>query len=197
MKRFAGTLGAFLGGCWLVSLVALPASAHEVIYDGTLSGSNESPANSSPALGDVLLTIDLDVLSMRVQASFSGLQGTSSAAHIHCCTVPGGPLNVGVATMLPTFTNFPLGVTSGTYDQTFDLSQASTFNPAFVAMYATQGDALNAFLNGIGDGAAYFNIHSSSFPGGEIRAYFHVVPEPQVLALLALGLGALAARRRA
>jgi hypothetical protein len=37
-----------------------------------------------------------------------------------------------VATTLPTFAGFPLGVTSGTYINTLDLTLASSYNPAFV-----------------------------------------------------------------
>jgi hypothetical protein len=37
----------------------------------------------------------------------------------------------------------------------------------------------------------YFNIHTSTFGGGEIRGQILPVPEPSVLALTALGLGGL------
>jgi hypothetical protein len=177
-------------------MLALPATAHEVVYEATLSGANESPANGSLGTGEVVVTVDLDILTMHVQASFSGLGGTSTAAHIHCCLTNGGPLNVSVATTTPTFPGFPLGVTAGTYDQIFDLSQASSYNPAFVTANTDLSGALNALLNGLAGGATYFNIHTSTFGGGEIRGFLQAVPEPQVLALVALGLGALVAARR-
>ena len=37
--------------------------------------------------------------------------------------------------MLPTFLGFPLGVTSGTYDQAFDLAAAGNYNPAFITSH--------------------------------------------------------------
>jgi CHRD domain-containing protein/PEP-CTERM motif-containing protein len=193
MKRIAATFAGIL----LASLFSLQAAAHTIVYESTLSGANESPATGSLATGFARVTIDLDVLTMRVESNFADLQGTTLAAHIHCCLVPQGPLNVGVATAVPSFPNFPLGVQSGTYDQTFDLTQASTWNPAFVTANTDVSGAMNAFLNGMANGQTYFNIHTSTFQGGEIRGFFSVVPEPQSLALLVLGVGALLARRRA
>jgi len=45
-------------------------------------------------------------------------------------------------------------------------------------------------------GNTYFNIHTSQFGGGEIRGQIEAVPEPATLAGVALGLAALARRRR-
>src|SRR6185436_15713719 len=113
---------------------AMPAAAaHEVEYATTLSGASEIPPNDgSPGTGNALITIDFDTLMMDVNITFVGLTSNTTAAHIHCCTVTPGSANVGVATVLPSFTDFPLGVTSGTYDHTFDMAQASSYNPAFV-----------------------------------------------------------------
>jgi MYXO-CTERM domain-containing protein len=195
VKRILGALSA----CVLVAgLVASPAAA-SIVYQTTLSPDNESPpATGSLGTGFAQVTIDMDLLTMRVQASFSDLMGTTTAAHIHCCLVPGGPANVGVATTTPLFPGFPTGVTSGTYDMTFDLTQASTYNPAFVTANTDVTGAMNALLTGLADNATYFNIHTTSFPSGEIRGFL-TAPEPQSLSLLAaLGLGAaLALRRRA
>ncbi len=41
------------------------------------------------------------------------------------------------------------------------------------------------------NGQAYFNIHTQSFAGGEIRGFLTPVPEPQTYQLLAMGLGLL------
>ncbi len=60
----------------LAAALALPAAAHEVVYETTLSGANESPANGSLGTGFVRITVDLDVLSMHVETTFSGLSGT-------------------------------------------------------------------------------------------------------------------------
>jgi hypothetical protein len=176
---------------------ALPASALTV-YTGTLD-QNEPVATGSPGTGTVRVTID-DFLMMRVQTTFSGLIGTSTVAHIHCCTASpdiGGP--VGVVTTTPTFPGFPAGVMAGSYDQTFDMTLASSYNPAFITAHGgTVASAFADFVAGLDAGTAYFNIHTTQFGGGEIRAFLHAIPEPETYALMLLGLGVVgwAAKRR-
>ena len=127
---------------------------------------------------------------MRVETSFSDLLSGTVAAHIHCCIDPGS--NISVATELPSFTGFPLGVTAGFYDHTFDMSLASNYNPDFIATHGgTVNSAFHDLVAGLDAGMAYLNIHTNLFPGGEIRALLSPVPEPASYALLLAGLGIL------
>ena len=48
-----------------------------------------------------------------------------------------------------------------------------------------------ALIAGIEGGMTYFNIHTTAFPGGEIRGQLNAVPLPGALPLFATGLGAL------
>ena len=167
------------------------AQAHELIYTATLLGSLESPANASPATGLATITIDLDLFTMRVEATFNGLTGNTTAAHIHCCTAVANTGTAGVATLTPSFTGFPLGVTSGSYDRTFDLSQSSSYNAAFItANGGTVSTGSNALFNGLANGKTYFNIQTSALPGGEISGFMAAtpVPEPSAAAMGLLGL---------
>ncbi|WP_439537792.1 CHRD domain-containing protein [Methyloversatilis sp.] len=178
--------------------LASPALAQEVEYFATLSGPAEAPPNESPGTGSVTLTLDLDLRTMTIDASFSGLLGTLTVAHIHCCTALAGEGTAGVATPTPTFPGFPAGVTSGSYMETFDMKLATSYNAAFItANGGTADSAYSALLAGLNDGKAYLNLHSSEFPGGEIRGFLAPVPEPETYALMLAGLGLIgwAARR--
>lgn len=159
------------------------------IYWVSLSGPAEAPPNNSPGTGKALVTIDAVANTMRVQTTFSGLLAGVTAAHIHAPTAVPGTGTAGVATTLPTFPGFPSGVTAGTYDQTFDMLLASSYNPAYITNNGgTTATAFTALRAAISAGRAYLNIHSTMFPGGEIRGFLNLCPTinvaiPDVFAL--------------
>lgn len=179
-----------------VLLFACTGIGAPIVYVATLTGPNESPPNASPGTGNAIVTFDNVANTMQVQVSFSGLTSGTTASHIHCCTAVPFTGTAGVATTTPTFPGFPLGVTSGTYNQTFDLTLASTYNSAFIsANGGTPASAEAALAAGLAAGEAYLNIHTSNFPGGEIRGFL-VAPEPTTILLGGAALLALAGKRR-
>src|SRR5689334_12698456 len=109
--------------------LAVTGAAHAVpvTFTTTLTGPGESPPNTSTATGVGTVIFDIAAHTLTVSETFSGLTTGTSASHIHCCTIAPGTGTAGVATQTPTFTSLPLGVTSGSFTQTFDSSQASTY----------------------------------------------------------------------
>jgi hypothetical protein len=158
----------------LLLAVGISAAAHAAVvpYSAILDGPSESPPNASPGTGIGNVDIDAVAHTMRVRANFGGLLGTVTASHIHGPTAVAGTGTAGVATTTPTFPGFPSGVTGGAYDMTFDMTQASSYNPSFItANGGTTASAEAALFQAITDGKAYLNIHSTSFGGGEIRGF--------------------------
>lgn len=173
------------------------AQAAPVTYTANLSGAAEATPNASPGTGSVTVVFDIASHYFSISSNFSGLEAGTTAAHIHCCTLVPGAETAGVATMTPTFSGFPSGVTSGSYSAIFDTSQASFWNAAFVTNNGgTTASAEAALLAGLDGGSAYFNLHSSVYPAGEIRGFLAPIPEPAQAAMLLAGLPLLLLRRR-
>jgi hypothetical protein len=172
-------------------LTAQSAFSSTIVYSANLNGATEEPANSSTGTGFATVTIDNIANTMEVDVSFSGLSTPNTASHIHCCTSAPGFGNVGVATITPTFTGFPSGTTSGTYDHLFDLTSASSYNPSFITAQGSVPAAEAALLAGLASEETYLNIHTQQFPGGEIRGFLITSPEPATLPLAALTFGGL------
>jgi hypothetical protein len=173
-------------------MLSVPASyAIPITFVGNLVGANEVPLVASSGTGFATVVLDPTAQTIQINATFSGLTSNDVAAHIHCCAPLG--TNAGVATAVPAFPGFPLGVTSGNYSSAvFDLTQATIYNPAFVtAQGGTISGAEAALIAGIQNGQTYLNIHTVNFPGGEIRGQLFATPEPSTFLLLGSGLAGL------
>lgn len=190
MKRIVVVMAAVL-------FFAVACTADVLNYQAILSGSIESPPNASAGTGVASINYDTVAHTLALSIVFSGLTGTTTASHIHCCTTVPFTGTAGVATTLPTFAGFPLGVTSGVYINTLDLTLASSWNPAFVTAHGgTTAGAEAYFASHLGDGTEYLNIHSSFATGGEIRGFITPVPEPATMTLMAGGIVGLLGKLR-
>ncbi|MFN0012220.1 MAG: CHRD domain-containing protein [Phycisphaerales bacterium] len=186
------------GACAAIIACAAASAAHAAVvsYQAVLSGPAESPPNASPATGFSIVDVDSIAHTMRVRVDFTGLLAGNTACHIHGPTAVAGEGTASVATTTPTFVGFPTGATSGTFDLTLDMTLASSYRAGFItANGGTTALAEAVLFQSMADGKAYVNVHSSVFPGGEIRGFLSLVPSPGTGAVLALS-GLMAARRR-
>ena len=166
-------------------LLATP-SAQSQVFTAFMDGPSESPPNNSPATGFATITLDLALHTLLVEVNWTGLQGTASIAHIHGPTVD--PLT-GTASPATNGAGFPglPATTSGDYEMLFNTLDAATWNASYVNTHGggTLAGTEAAFAQHLAEGRTYFNLHSTEFPGGEIRGF--LVPEPGTVGLIALG----------
>jgi len=128
----------------------------------------EVPAVSSVAKGDFRLRISRDETMMFYELSYSGLEAAVTQGHIHFGqkSVNGG-ISVWLCgtPALPGPPGTPACPQSG--------AVARSVGPADVVGPSGQGIAAGEFaelINAIRAGQTYANVHSTKFPGGEIRA---------------------------
>ncbi|HWR16712.1 MAG TPA: CHRD domain-containing protein [Terriglobales bacterium] len=180
-------------------LLTAVSHADQFLYYADLTGAAESPSNASAGTGSTLVTYDSVAHTLRVEIQWSGLSSGTTASHIHCCVANpfDTTLNAPVATQVPRFVGFPTGVTSGSYDHLFDLTDAASWNATFItANGGSVSGAESALAAGMAAGKAYLNIHTTNYPGGEIRGFLAPAPEPASMAIFGSMLAGLIAVRR-
>jgi len=168
-------------------------SAQATIHSYTVSFGPEAVGATGTGSGTV--NYDDVAHTVSLQGSWSGLSGNTTISHIHLPTATPFTGTAGVVITPGNLPSFPAGVTAGSYSMSFDMTQASTYPAAFItANGGTTAGAEAAVFTAFNEGRAYWNIHTSTFGGGEIRGFTTLVPEPSSLALAGLGIAAFAAR---
>lgn len=128
------------GGELRGQITAATGGAH--YFTGLLQGAQEVPANTSAATGTVAVLLDKGTNMVYVTGSFSGLSTPATAAHIHHAPAGMvGPVAVGLSVT---------AATAGTVTGTATVS-------------ASLADSMVK-------GFTYVNIHTTTYPGGELRA---------------------------
>ena len=150
----------------LLTASARPADTQ--VFSATLHGDNEVPPINSDGKAEFRMEV---ANSITFSLTFSGLSTPLVVAHLHFA-----PTKVagGVMIFLCGGGNQPVcpAATSGTITGT--ISEANVTGPANQGIDA--GDLTSA-LEAVHDGNAYANMHTTKFPGGEIRGQVFAVGE--------------------
>jgi hypothetical protein len=149
----------------LSALTVLPASAD--ILDADLSGFNEVPTLSSPASADFHARINKAETEIQYELKYSGFETAVTQAHLHL-----GKRAVAGGVMVFLCTNLGNGPPGTPACPTPSGTVTGTLTSAGVVGPAAQGIAPGEFaevVRAIRNGAAYANVHSVAFPGGEVR----------------------------
>jgi hypothetical protein len=148
------------------------------VFRAQLSGYSEVPTSwSTPAKGQFYALVKSDGMSFTYWLTYSGFATDVAQAHIHFGQ---HHTNGGISVWLcQGTTRVPTTAPAHVQTETPNCQNGATTTPitatvtaADVVGPAGQGIALEEFaelLAAIRAGAAYANVHSAAFPGGEIR----------------------------
>lgn len=151
----------------LAMALALPVWAQGGAATTQLQGFEEVPATATPATGRFTAQINQAASSISYELSYTGLQGSITQSHIHfgqegvnggiviflCSNLGNGPAGTQACPASP-------GTISGT---------ATADNVIAAAAQGISPGQMHKVLRAIRSGIAYVNVHTTLFPGGEIR----------------------------
>jgi len=146
----------------LVAAGCNDATKDVAIYQATLSGGGEVPARGTAAAGAAGFNVEGTTVRYSIEVqSITGITG----AHIHSGAAGvNGPIRIA---LYPgpgvNFSSSPTGGLNGIL-----------IEGSFTAADVT-GVSFDTLLAQMRDGSAYTNVHTTAFPGGEIRGQVHLV----------------------
>ncbi len=146
----------------LLCTVALASTAAaQTTYIGVLTGATEVPPVATAATGSATVVLNAAQTQLSVTVQFQNLTNTYTASHIH------GPAPAGTnAGVKWGFVGAPAGWVFGAGSLSGTLTN-------FIVTGITPTDVAN-----LNSGNFYVNIHSATFPGGELRAQLGSAPVP-------------------
>jgi hypothetical protein len=135
-----------------------------------LSGYEENPDLSTTGTGSFRARLSDDGTSIHYTLSYSGLEGTVTQSHVHFGKTA---INAGISFWLcetatnpsPSASTPACPIPGGTVEG--DITAAEVIGPAAQGIEANNLAEIVAAMRA---GHAYANVHSSKWPGGEIRA---------------------------
>jgi hypothetical protein len=166
-RRTVLTGVALVLGALLVVSLAIASGGKKNFAGRGLNGYEENLDVSTVASGSFKTTVDEDAQTITYELTYSGLEGDVQQAHIHF----GKPaINGGISLFLcSNLGNGPAGTPacpqSGTVSRTVPASDI--IGPVGQGIEAGNLAELVAAMRA---GHTYANVHSTKWPGGEIRA---------------------------
>lgn len=131
------------------------ATKGQTLFRATLAGSNEVPARATAATGSAGLTLDGDTVFFAIEVRQID---KVTASHIHSGAAgANGPVRV----------DFFLGPTTDTVDGRL---VEGSFTAANV-----RGVTFDVLLEQMRAGTAYVNVHTTRYPGGEVRGQTQLI----------------------
>lgn len=153
MRRWV--VGSLVGTVALFVLSA-PAAAQTVKLVATLQGTDENPVVLSGAFGSAEMTVDLAARTISYRVDVFNLPSGVTGSHIHV-----GPKGVNGPIIL--FLDPPLSASN-------DFGFSGTVTESILLARPAQGiRSMDDAIQSITGGSTYVNVHSTVFPGGEIR----------------------------
>src|SRR5262245_54402298 len=166
-RRTVLTGVALVLGALLVVSLAIASGGKRNFQARGLNGYEENPDVSTVASGSLKATVDEDAQTVTYELTYSGLEGDVQQSHIHF----GKPaINGGIRLFLcSNLGNGPAGTPpcpqSGTVSRTVPASDIVGPTPQGI-----EAGNLSELVAAMRAGHAYANVHSTKWPGGEIRA---------------------------
>ena len=181
MKKWLAVVSVGVAAGFAVSAVAdddLQGHNSKRVFRASLSSYNEVPTSwSTPAEGQFYAVVNRDGTGFTYWLSYSGFTTDVAQAHIHFGQHhTAGGISVWLCqgtTRVPA--TLPMHVQAETPDcaaRATTMPISATITAADVVGPTAQGIALEEFeelMAAIRAGAAYANVHSAQFPGGELR----------------------------
>jgi hypothetical protein len=167
--KVAGSISALF--CMLATPLFAQSGDTSERGAGSMSGYQETPAAINTAgSGEIFIHVHPDRTALDYELRYRGLTGVTQS-HIHF----GRPGTSG-AIVLYLCSNLapPAGVPAPQPCPTSEAILTGTLTAANVSAQSAEGIAAGdagfaAILKAIQDGSTYANVHTSGFPGGEIR----------------------------
>lgn len=155
-KGFASMFLCFILCLWLVS----PVTAQSRNYRAHLSGGEEVPPTATRAQGEAIFQFSKDGLGLRYRLIVANIDDVLQS-HIHLAPQgTNGPVVVWL---------YPSGPPAVLIEGQFNGVLAEGTITAANLVGPLNGQDLSALIEAFDNGEAYVNVHTTQFPGGEVR----------------------------